>query len=85
MRKLSPSHFLPYFLCLPFLFPSSLFPSPLNFFSSSFFSPFTDAIVVIEFTKRDIDDHYSVRSWDKGKALVLAVGDVITDVKLVSS
>ena len=46
-------------------------------------SSFTDAIVVVEFTKRDIDDYFSYGSWDKEKALVLTVGDVITDVNLV--
>ena len=38
---------------------------------------------MIECTDRDIDGYFSRRSWDKGKALILTVGDVITDVKLV--
>ena len=68
--------------------PSSLF-SPSSFFftldlfSSSF--PLTDAIVTVEFTKKDIDDYPSDDDfdWSKEQALVLTVGDIITDVKLV--
>ena len=59
---------------------SFLLPLPLILPLSS---SFTDAIVVVEFTKRDIADYFSYGFWDKKKALVLTVGDVITDVKLV--
>ena len=71
-------------LMSPLPFPSSLI-SPSSPLDPSFFYSFTDAIVAVEFTRRDIDGHYSFRDWDKGKALVLTVGDVITDVKLVCS
>ena len=67
--------------------PSPFF--PLSFFSPQFFlflcfSPFTDAIVAVEFTKEDIDS-FSRLGLNKEEALVLSVGDVITDVKLVCS
>ena len=40
--------------------------------------------MAVECTKEDIDD-FSLRPWSIEEALVLSVGDVITDVKLVCS
>ena len=64
------------------LFSPSSFFLTLDLFSSSFI-PLTDATVTVEFTKKDIDDYPSDDDWSKEKALVLTVGDIITDVKLV--
>ena len=49
---------------------------------------FTEATVVINCTKEDydgFDDEFGITEWSKSLGLELAVGDVITDVKLVCS
>ena len=50
---------------------------------SCYLFPSTEATVVINCTKEDYDRIYSHRKWSKDQTIVLTVGDVITDIKLV--
>ena len=82
---ISSSSLAPSLFFSPIPSPSSLPPTSSSLpptFSCYLFSS-TEATVVINCTKEDYDRINSWRKWSKDQTIVLTVGDVITDIKLV--